>query len=684
MSQVKLVINGTEVEVPQGSTVLQAAQTLGVEVPVFCYHEKLSVAGNCRMCLVEMEKFPKPIASCAMPVSEGMVIHTNSPMVEKARKGVLELLLINHPLDCPICDQGGECDLQDITMNYGPDSSRFKENKRAVEDKDLGPLIKTTMTRCIHCTRCVRFATEVAGVPELGALGRGEHVEISPYIEGALTSELSGNMVDICPVGALTSKPYAFRARPWELSHVDSIDVMDAMGSNIRVDYKPTQVMRILPRINDEINEEWITDKARHSVDGLRCQRLDQPYVRGKGKLTPTSWEDALKAASKALTSVKPQEVGMLSGDFTDCETLLLGKELMAALGSPHLDCGAEGVPHKAPRCSYILNTPIHRFEEADVCLMIGTFPRWEAPLLNARLRKAYLNHSFKAAYIGGTPPSDFTYPVENLGTDPKVLHDILAGKGEFSKALKKATNPLILVGQDAMSRIDSPHLMHILSEISKTYKVVREGWNGFNVLQKTASRVGALDLGFRPGPKGYSQKEMIAAFEQGKLKVLYLLGADELTITKPKEGIIIYQGSHGDRGAELADIILPGCAYTEKSGTYVNAEGRPQQTQRAIFPPNLARNDWKILKALGDSLGYDLPYLNIQDVREKMAETSEVFKTMNQILPSPWENLGVPGELRSEPFTQSQSNYYMTDSLSRHSPTMAKCVEALKGGTND
>jgi len=683
----KLTINDQQVEIPEGMTVLQACQMAGVEVPVFCYHDRLSVAGNCRMCLVEMEKSPKPVASCAMPVGEGMVIRTNTESVQKARKGVLELLLINHPLDCPICDQGGECDLQDITMAYGPDSSRFHLNKRAVPEKDFGPLIKTEMNRCIHCTRCVRFATEVAGVPELGAVYRGEHMEISTYVEKSITSELSGNMIDLCPVGALTSKPYAFKGRPWELTHTQSVDVMDAVGSAIRIDTKGREVMRILPRLNDDVNEEWISDKARFSCDGLKYQRLDRPYVKNSsGKLKEATWQEAFAVIADRVRATDGSKIGAIVGNMADCESMVALKDLMVSLDSPHIDAREEDSTLEAThRTSYLFNSTIAGIDQADFVLLIGTNPRWEAPLVNARIRKNYLYNNLQVALIGEA--HDLTYPYAHLGNHPKILEEILKGKHSLSKMLKDAKRPMLILGESALSRKDGQAILHLAREIADKYGFVHQGkgnpadhWNGFNILHKAASRVGALDLGILPGKGGYSTSQILDKANQGKLEIVYLLGADEIETGYLKKAFVIYQGHHGDKGAQCADVILPGSAYTEKDGTYVNTEGRVQRTYKACAAPGDAREDWKILRALSDALGFPLSYDTIEDLRARMVDINPLFDEIDAVQRSAWASFGSEGILEDSAFKDVIENFYMTDPISRHSVTMAECTRQILG----
>ncbi len=676
----KLIIDEREIEVPEGYTVLQAAEMLGIEIPVFCYHPKLSIAGNCRMCLVQMEKSPKPIASCAMPATDGMVISTKSPMVKKAREGVLEFLLINHPLDCPICDQGGECDLQDITVAYGADSSRFNLNKRAVPDKGFGPLIETSMNRCIQCTRCVRFATEVAGVPELGATGRGENMEIGTYVEKAITSELSGNMIDICPVGALTSKPYSYRGRSWELTKTSSIDVFDAVGASIRIDSRGREVMRILPRANSEINEDWISDKSRFAYDGLKFQRLDKPYIRGKeGRLQEATWEEAFAVIRERLQHVPGNHIAAIIGDMVDCESIIALKDLMTAMGSPHMDCRQDGsVVGVGPRCSYLFNTSIASIEDADYCLLIGCNPRWEAPLVNTRIRKNYMRSGLQVVSLGAQ--HDQGYPVSYVGDDPRILEKILRGRDGLSSALKQSQFPLMIIGSQALSRPDADVILHLSRQIADKYGLIDEGWNGFNVLQSVASRVGALDLGFVPGEEGYGVNDILKGAASKDIEVIYLLGADELDMSALKSAFVIYQGHHGDRGAAIADVILPGAAYSEKSGTYVNLEGRVQRSFKAVSPPGDAREDWKIIRALSEHLGFELPYDTLDEVRARLVDVNALFDSLDTVQKSPWVNFGQEGELSPMPFKHVIDNFYMTDPISRHSVTMAQCTKDILG----
>jgi NADH-quinone oxidoreductase subunit G len=672
----KLTINGVAVEVPPGTTVLQACQQAGFEVAHFCFHERLAIAGNCRMCLVEQEKAPKPIASCAMPAADGMVIHTDSEKAKKARHGVMEFLLINHPLDCPICDQGGECDLQDQAMAYGFDRSRYLENKRAVKDKDFGPIIATSMTRCIHCTRCVRFLTDVAGVEELGATGRGENMEISTYIERALGSELSANIIDLCPVGALTSKPYAFAARPWELRKTESVDVLDAVGSNIRVDSRGPAVLRVLPRLNEDVNEEWISDKTRFAVDGLARKRLDRPFIRRGGKLVEVEWAEAFAAIAERLQGLSGGRIAALAGDLADCESMLALKELMAALGSPHLDCRQDGAAlDPSCRAGYIFNSGIAGIDKSDLCLIVG---RREAPIINARLRKRWLQGHFAAASIG--PALDTTFPVTALGAGPDTLAALAAGSHPWSATLKAAKSPMLILGQGALARPDGAAILALARKLAAGAGLVREGWNGFNVLHTAAARVGALDLGFVPGPGGRDTSAILRGCESGEIATLYLLGADEIDTSRLGKAFVIYQGHHGDAGARRADVVLPGAAYTEKDATYVNTEGRAQLGRRAVFPPGDAREDWKILRALSEALGRKLPYDSLGQLRRRMIAVNPVFAAIDEATPAAWGAFGTEGAVDVAPFAYPIADFYRTDPISRASPTMAECAAVFGG----
>src|SRR5258707_395436 len=675
----KLTVNGQAIEVPAGATVLQACEMAGKEIPRFCYHERLSVAGNCRMCLVEQEKSPKPIASCAMPAAEGMVIHTDTPMVRQARKGVMEFLLANHPLDCPICDQGGECDLQDQAMAYGVDSSRYHENKRAVEDKYIGPLVKTIMNRCIHCTRCIRFSAEVAGVPELGAIGRGEDMEITTYLEQAMSSGLQGNVVDLCPVGALTSKPYAFAARPWELSKTETIDVMDALGSAIRIDTRGREVLRILPRVNDDVNEEWISDKTRHVVDGLRAQRLDQPYVRVNGRLIPATWPQAFEVIAAKVKAAKPDRIGAVAGDLAAVEEMYALKDLMTRLGSKNLDSGQDGAAFNPEwgRASYLFNATIAGIERADALLIIGSNPRREAAVLNARIRKRWRAGKFPVALIG--EKVDLTYPYDYLGAGPETLTDLVAGKHSFAETLKKAEHPLIIVGSGALTRPDGAAVAALAAKAALEMGAVKEGWDGYSVVHTTASPVGALEIGFVPGQGGLHAAAMT---KSGALDVAFLLGADEIDV--PTGAFVVYIGTHGDNGAHRADVILPGAAYPEKSGLFVNTEGRVQLSNRASFPPGDAREDWSILRALSDVLGMKLPYDSLPVLRAALFKERPQLARIGQIVASGPADIrqlsAMNGDLDKAPFRSVIDDYYLTNPIARASAVMAECSALAEG----
>ncbi len=674
-----LTIDGIEVTVENGATVLQACEAAGIEVPRFCYHDRLEIAGNCRMCLVEMEKAPKPIASCGMPAGDGMVISTNTPTVKKAREGVMEFLLINHPLDCPICDQGGECDLQDQAMGYGKGNSRYDEHKRAVPEKDFGPLIKTTMTRCIHCTRCVRFITDVAGVEELGMLHRGEHSEIGTFVQSALTSELSGNIIDLCPVGALTSKPYAFAARPWELRHTDSIDVHDALGSNIRIDTRGAEVLRVLPTINEEINEEWISDKTRFACDGLMRQRLDTPYVKRDGRLQAASWDEAFAAIAAKLDGLEGSKVAAIAGDMACAESMVALKDLMAELGSPHIDCRQDGAKlGGGARSGYLFNSTIAGIEDADFCLLVGTNPRFEAAVLNARLRKRYLQGGLKIYAVG--PVIDATYPVTNLGAGGDVLKSIIDGSHDICGEMVKAQRGMIIVGQSALRRDDGGQILAGLRAIADKTDLVTADWNGFNVLHDAAARVGGLDLGLLPGEGGRDVSGILAGAKAGEIDVVYLLGADEIETSGLSDAFVIYQGHHGDNGAHIADVILPGAAYSEKNATWVNTEGRVQRGSRAVFPPGEAREDWTIIRALSEVLGKTLPYDNLGEVRARLSDVASSFATLDDHVAAAWGDFGTSGAVASADLALDQADFYQTNPICRASATMAACSSVILG----
>lgn len=664
----KISIDGIEIDVPADYTLLQACEEAGKEIPRFCYHERLSVAGNCRMCLVEVKGGPpKPTASCAMavkdlrpgPNGEPPVVLTNSPMVKKAREGVMEFMLINHPLDCPICDQGGECDLQDQAMAFGVDASRFAENKHAVANKYIGVLVKTEMTRCIHCTRCVRFTAEVAGTCDMGALGRGEDTEITTYLETAMTSELQGNVADLCPVGALLPRPQNFRARPWEYVKTESIDVMDALGSAIRVDTRGREVMRIMPRLNEDVNEIWISDKTRQVVDGLRAQRLDRPYVRDNGKLRAASWGEAFAAIAARVKAAKPERIGAIAGDLASVEEMFALKSLMEKLGSSNIDCRQDGTAlhPRHGRASYIFNATVAGIEQADAVLIVGSNPRKESPVLNARILKRYRQGGLQVGLIG--EKADLTYPVHYLGAGP----DTLANLGAFGDVLAKAQRPLVIVGQGALTRADGLAVLALAAKLAQ-----RDDWNGLSVLHTAAARVGGLDLGFVPGEGGLDAAGMAKA---GALDVLFNLGADEIDIAPG--AFVVYQGSHGDKGAHRADVILPGAAYTEKSGTWVNTEGRVQVGDRAAFPPGDAREDWAILRALSDALGQRLPFDSLAQLRVALRAACPVMAGVDLIAAG--GALSLPeGALDKAPFVNAVQNFYFTNPIARASAVMAEC----------
>jgi NADH-quinone oxidoreductase subunit G len=701
----KVIIDGREIDAEPNLTVLQACEQAGAEIPRFCYHERLSVAGNCRMCLVEWVGAPKPQASCALNVGDlrpdrdgtPPKINTKSAYALKARAGVMEFLLINHPLDCPICDQGGECDLQDQAMGYGRDAfNRFHENKRAVEDKYMGPLVKTIMTRCIQCTRCVRFATEVAGVPDLGATGRGEDMEITTYLEKAIESELSGNVIDLCPVGALTSKPYAFTARPWELRKTESIDVMDALGANIRIDTRGREVMRILPRINEEVNEEWIGDKSRFIWDGLCRQRLDRPYVRKAGKLVPASWAEAFAAIANALRGVKPDAMAAVVGDLAAAEEIKALKDLMKAFGSQNLDCRQDGTRiGTGPRQSYLFNSTISGIDAADVLLLVGTNPRWEAPVLNARIRKAWIHNSLKIANVGEA--HDLTYPVEQLGVSASVLEEIASGVHPFADVLKSAKRPMVIVGQGALARADGAAILSLAAKIASATGMIgpegtalEGGWNGFNVLHTAASRVGALDLGFLPGENGRDVEGILDGAAKGEIGFVYLLGADEIDMNRLGKAFVVYQGTHGDAGAHRADVVLPGAAFTEKPGLYTNTEGRVQMANRAAFPPGEAKEDWAILRALSEVVGKKLAYDDLDGLRAAIHADVPHFASRDVAPRNPgadpaiWNVIGKAGAIEGgRPLASHISDYYLTNPVARASETMAECSRLFVGRTS-
>ncbi len=667
----KIIINNKEIEFEDGMTVLQACELAGEEIPRFCYHERLSIAGNCRMCLVEMEKSNKPIASCAMPAVDGMKIKTNTLFVDKARKGVMEFLLANHPLDCPVCDQGGECDLQDQSLFYGLDNSRYTENKRQVEEKYMGPLIKTQMTRCIHCTRCIRFATEIAGIPELGAIGRGEDMEITTYLEKSMESELSANVIDLCPVGALTSKPYAFEARPWELKKTETIDVMDAVGSNIRVDAYGWEVKRILPRVNEDINEEWISDKTRYACDGLSKQRLDTPYIRKNGKLCKTSWDEALKFLVSKIKSYKANEIAGMVGDLADLEMIYSFKSFFVdCLNSKNIECRNERTYiNPEQRINYIFNSSINGIEESDLIILIGSNPRLEATMLNARIRKAYVKNKTKIYSIGD--PGDLTYPYEYIGSNSSIIEEIVLGKHKISSQLNNSKKPLIIIGNSALNSKAGQYIFETLKNFLTKNNFVRNDWNSLNILNQQASRVGALDLGVYL----IEEKDNFKFFDKldnNEYKFIYLLGADNLDFEK-KDKFIVYQGSHGDKGAEMADIILPGAAYTEKNGLFVNLEGKLQNAFKATYPPGDAREDWTIFKDLAIMMKRPLKFNDakqLNDIIKKFLKSKTTEYTNSVLTKINFVDTNV---------IIKDIDYYYTNPIARSSKVMSECRQIKK-----
>ncbi|KAL6223582.1 hypothetical protein ACLB2K_006966 [Fragaria x ananassa] len=670
---IEVFVDGYPVKIPKGMSVLQACEVAGVDIPRFCYHSRLSIAGNCRMCLVEVEKSPKPVASCAMPAMPGMKIKTDTPIAKKAREGVMEFLLMNHPLDCPICDQGGECDLQDQSMAFGSDRGRFTEMKRSVVDKNLGPLVKTVMTRCIQCTRCVRFATEVAGVQDLGMLGRGSGEEIGTYVEKLMTSELSGNVIDICPVGALTSKPFAFKARNWELKGTETIDVTDAVGSNIRIDSRGPEVMRIVPRLNEDINEEWISDKTRFCYDGLKRQRLNDPMIRGSdGRFKPVSWRDALAVVAEMAHKVKPEEIVGVAGQLSDAESMMALKDFLNKMGSNNVWCEGNGSNRDADlRSGYIMNSSIGGLEKADAFLLVGTQPRVEAAIVNARIRKTVLSNQAKVGYVG--PQADLNYEHQHLGTGPNTLLELAERRHPFSSVLLNAKNPAIVVGAGLFERKDKDAIFSALETIAKYANAVRPDWNGFNVLLLKAAQAAALDLGLVPE----SENSIESA------KFVYLMGADDVSLDKvPSDAFVVYQGHHGDRGVYRANVILPAAAFSEKEGTYVNTEGCSQQTMPAVPTVGDARDDWKILRALSEVAGVNLPYDSVGAIRSRIKTVAPNILNVDEREPATFSFSIKPEttqKMDSTPFGTAVENFYMTDSITRASKIMAQCSALLK-----
>ncbi len=659
----KLKVNDKEIEVEEGHTVLQACEQAGFEIPRFCYHEKLSIAGNCRMCLVEIEKSPKPVASCAMPVAEGMNIKTNTSMVEKARKGVMEFLLVNHPLDCPVCDQGGECDLQDQSMFYGVDKSRFKENKRQVSEKYMGPLIKTQMTRCIHCTRCIRFATEVAGVPELGAIGRGEDMQITTYLEKAMDSELSANVIDLCPVGALTSKPYVFEARPWELKKTESIDIMDAVGSNIRVDTYGWEVKRVLPRINEEINEEWISDKTRYACDGLKNQRLDTPFIRDGNKFNKTSWDEAYKILKSKINNTRSDRIGCFTGDLTNMETSYATKELFSKVFKSNLiDSRSENYyVNYSEKTNYIFNSLISGIDETDLILMIGCNPRYEATMLNARIRKSFIKSNLKIYSTNDI--GDQTYPYEIIDNSTTLIQNIIEGRHEMSEKIIKSSKPIIIIGQSVLKLKSGQYIFEEMKKFLNKHNKINKEWNSLNILSKDASSVGSYDLTLFSSNNG--RNLLLEKLSQNAIDLLFLIGQDKLKLDK-KDLYVVYIGSHGDDGAKNADLILPGCAYTEQDGYYTNLEGKIQKAYKASYPTELAKEDWLIINEIS-----------------KIIRDKSLFKDKDELIDSMFNYLN---HTRKEEFIMTdytfenqkifidEIDYYFSNVIAKNSKTMSEC----------
>ena len=673
----KLKVNDVEVEVEEGLTVLQACEKAGVEIPRFCYHEKLSIAGNCRMCLVEMEKSPKPIASCAMPAAEGMVIKTNTPKIEKSRKGVMEFLLANHPLDCPVCDQGGECDLQDQSMFYGIDKSRFKENKRAVPDKNMGPLIKTQMTRCIHCTRCIRFATEIAGVPELGAIGRGEDMQITTYLEKSIQSELSGNVIDLCPVGALTSKPYVFEARPWELKKTETIDIMDAVGSNIRVDTYDWEVKRVLPIINEDINEEWISDKTRYACDGLLNQRLDTPFIKYNNKFEKASWDEVFKIIKSKIQNTSKDKIAGFVGDLINMEASYIFKEFLErVIDTKNYESRSSDIfIDNSKRENYLFNSTINGIEETDLILLIGTNPRFEATMLNARIRKAHLNNKVKIVSLNDV--GDLTYPYKNLDGKTQTIKNIIGGNNELTKEIIKAQKPMIIFGESFLKSKSAEFLFSSFKNFLLINNKFREDWNPLNVISSDAATVGSLDLDIID-----QKNHLIKNLSENKFDLVFLMGQDNLKFNKKNE-FVIYIGSHGDNGAELADIILPGAAYTEQSGHYTNLEGKIQKAQKASYPPGDAKEDWQIINELAKFMNNRGLFNDKEELESSVFNYINLKKEKQESLSNSKVNLS---NFEDESLKITYKDYYFSNVIARSSRTMLNCnnskLEVKRTGT--
>ena len=671
---VNIKIDDKDYEVEDGLAIIQACEIAGVEVPRFCYHEKLSIAGNCRMCLVDVEDSrglsPKPIASCAMQVSEGLKIYTKSERVKNAQEGALEFLLMNHPLDCPICDQGGECDLQDQSMAFGYGSSRFEGDKRAVESKDMGPFIKTEMTRCIHCTRCVRFSSEISGNDEIGSIGRGHDMEITTYLDQAVESELSGNVIDLCPVGALTSKPYAFSARPWELNKTETIDIMDAMGSNIRIDSKGLRVMRVLPRLNEDINEEWITDKTRFFWDGLNNQRIDKPYKRVDGILKPTSWKSALELAKEKISNSKSEKISALSGDLVDIETVYALKKLMKNIGSDNFDCRQDGSRISGPPERWLFNSTFNGIEDSDGCLIIGSDIRKEAPLLNSRLLRKSRDDEYKIGVIGFN--NDLTFDFDFLGENPSIVEDILIGNNNFCDDLSSMNKPLMILGQGALIGEGAENFQNICIDLAYKFNFINNDWNGFNVLHSAASRAGAMSIGFLPSDKGMITDEILSNYNNKKLDLLYLLGADELNLEKNDDCFVIYQGHHGDIGAQIADLVFPAAAFCEQNGLYMNTEGRVQESIRSTFPLGEAKENWEIIYLLAKEMSFDIGFSNLNELRNQLIEEFPIINPYREFEPLPSPKKDEFNKLNGHQFKRIIDSYWQTNSIARASSNLS------------
>ena len=672
-----ITIDNKKIEFENGMTVMQACELAGAEIPRFCYHEKLSIAGNCRMCLVEMEKGPpKPVASCAMPAGDGMVIKTDSEMVKKARKGVMEFLLINHPLDCPICDQGGECDLQDQAMYYGFDKTRYEENKRAVQNKNMGPLVKTIMTRCIHCTRCVRFSTEVAGVDDIGLLGRGENAEITTYLEKTIESELSGNVIDLCPVGALTSKPYAFKSRPWELTKTETYDVFDGIGSSIRIDTRGKKVLRALPRINEEINEEWISDKSRFAIDGLSRQRLDSVYTKLNGKLQKSNWDNAFSLIHDQIIKRGKQNSVFLSGKFTDAETLFSAKKFSESLKSFYYDCRFDNAQFiENSNESFKFNSTIQEIENSDAILLIGTNPRWEAAVLNARIRKTFLENNCQIGVIG--PKVNQTYRYNHLSDSLNYLNKLSDGNTDFNKVLNNAKNPLIIIGTSAINTADGKKILETSAALAKKIQKNKD-INPLNILYQDISRVGALELNFYNKYFDNNYNLQLKKHIDTNKPVVFLMGLDEVDLSILKNAYVVYLGHHGDQSASVADVILPTPAYTEKTSTYMNIEGRVIQTNKCHNPLGEAKEEWKIFRVLSNLINHQLKFNNLSELRDEITKNFNQFTSINELEPNKNITFAKVNKIDDIKIQYNINNFYMNDSISRSSETMALCTKDI------